>query len=220
MQKPKQLRLALIGLAVALLGLGVWQKGSLLGPHLSAADRATTNNLYQIWQELFALRSTSPWTPETLAALNESSVDRNLFVAASSGSRPGLMKDVEDWTDYIYVGGIDIGIDQTVQLVSPPENHRGKFGFVIYVNGVSQLLTPEEIRLRLKAPWMDDHYANSNTVETIKQRMVLRVPKKLESAYPPSIYPRAYKTSPSRPPRQRNTQTLTNELSDSSPKEQ
>ena len=199
MQKPKQLRLALIGLAVALLGLGVWQKGSLLGPHLSAADRATTNNLYQIWQELFALRSTSPWTPETWADLNKPSVNSNLFVVPGSGTRPGLMKDVEDWTDFIHVGAIDDLVPRTVEVVSPPENHHGKFGFIIYHDGGMKCLPPEEIHLLLKAPWLHADYADDSTTEGIKQRMVLRVPKKLESAYPPSIYPRAYKTSPSRP---------------------
>lgn len=54
-----------------------------------------------------------------------SSVNSNLFVCSGTGSQPGLISDVEKWTDYIYVGqSFADSLINVAVLISPPESWR------------------------------------------------------------------------------------------------
>src|SRR6266508_3005228 len=118
--------------------------------HESSSDSlaaGTSNNLSQIY--LILRRGNI--LPKSLAEMGDpvnsklfSSVDSNLFVSPRNTSNSGSFRDIEDWTDFIYVGNLtDNVLQKAAMLISPDENHNDSYGVVLFVDGTILQLPPE-----------------------------------------------------------------------------
>lgn len=148
-----------------------------------STDTVVTNNLRQIWFLLRDAMGESDSFPKTLAELNQPGLARDLFVCPGTGSRPGPMLSVEEWTDYIYVGAVWEGVPHTALVISPPENHGGKYGYAVCVDGYLARLPAKEIHQLIRRPWLLDTNAPENNLNHLKEQISIRVPKRLRSSY-------------------------------------
>jgi hypothetical protein len=96
-------------------------------------NASTSNNLVKIWFLIIDM-TTGDGFPQSLAALERSHPDPLLFVTPPNSTKTASMKNVEDWTDYIYVGDLHEMTDAAM-LISPPENHGEQYGYVVRAGG-------------------------------------------------------------------------------------
>ncbi len=164
--------------------LGCGKGGRETAARPTAIDIATTNRLWHLWQVLNAERAERDRLPSTLsevAALN--SVDLNLFICPGTGSQTGSIATVEDWTDYIYVGGVWDGVPLTAAVISPPENHQRKYGYVLCIGGWLKQLPPAQIKQIIREPWLLDTNATGANIDYLKRGISVRIPKRFEKEY-------------------------------------
>lgn len=174
----------IISLSVFFLGgCGKAPKLSTQTKQLSANDLAVSNNLVEIWHLLQDATGESDHFPKRFSDLNLSAETAKLFVCPGTANRPGSLTNIEDWTDYIYVGDAWQAVPFAALVISPPENHQGKFGFVLCQGLIVLQLPPNQIRMLIKEPWLLATNTPSDNIDYLKQRMVVRVPKRLKAFY-------------------------------------
>jgi hypothetical protein len=157
---------------------GGWAPGGSISP-----DATVTNNLWQIWHLLEDIYTESDTFPKSLSQIP--AADSNLFVCPGTGSKPGPMATVEDWGDYIYIGGMPDGVPLAALIISPPENHNGKYGYVQCLAGRLVRLPPDEIRKLVSQPLLLDTNASPDGIAYVKEHLSIRVPKRLRDRYNP-----------------------------------
>ena len=60
----------------------------------------------------------------------------SLLFCPISGSKPGPIETVDEWTDYVYVSGLsETNAPDTVLMYCPAKNHRGAGGNVLFADG-------------------------------------------------------------------------------------
>jgi hypothetical protein len=74
----------------------------------------------------------------------------------------------------------------TALLISPPENHGGKCGYVVLVAGSIRRLSPEETREVIKQPWLLSTHATRDNIAYLKEGLSVNVPNHLQRFYPES----------------------------------
>ena len=83
--------------------------------------------------------------PSYFQSLAKYSADPRLFVCPKTGHEPGLMADVDKWTDYVLVPNRkESDPPETVLAFSKPECYPGKGGNVLYVDGSVRWYNPAE----------------------------------------------------------------------------
>src|SRR6266498_2203496 len=167
---------------------------------MQSTDTYTSNSLAQIH---LALRRADSF-PRSLTELGDpvnaklfTPLDPGLFVCPGTGSKPGLMGEIEEWTDYIYIGGLtDNALQNAAQIISPPENHNGKCGYVLFVDGSVWRLPPEQVRRLIKNPFSMAAKEPADVVAYENKRITVNVPKRLKLYYPSGDeYPAAAATN-------------------------
>ncbi len=93
------------------------------------------------------------------------------------------MRSVEEWTDYIYIGNAWEGIPRAVLVISPPQNHGGKYGYAVCVDGYITRLTEIQIRALVDEPWGLDTNASVSNINYLKKQIFVNVPKKWRRYY-------------------------------------
>lgn len=133
--------------------------------------------------------------PSSLAALavctNYPNFSNTLLVCPATGHVPGAISNVEAWTDYIYVGnGLEGGMCDVALLISPPENHGGKFGYVLWGCGNVTQLDASYVRALIKAPWCLPARARGETFvrddgfdKFVKPTIKVRIPARFSGIY-------------------------------------
>jgi hypothetical protein len=121
--------------------------------------------------------------PKTLAKLSRPNLDNNLFVCPGTGSQAASMRTVEEWADYIYIGNVWEGVSRTALVLSPPENHGGDYGYVVCVDGYITRLPAAQCRPLVKEPWRMNTNASASNIDYLKNRVSVRVPKRLRPYY-------------------------------------
>ena len=168
-----------------------------------STDTYTSNNLVQIH---LLLRGGNSF-PRSLRELGDpvnaklfTSLNPGLFVCPGTGRKPGLMGEIEEWTDYIYIGGLtDNALQNAAQIISPPENHNGKYGYVLFVDGSVWRLPPEQVRRLIKNPFSMATNEPADVVAYESKRITVNVPKRLKLYYPSGDeYPAAAATNKDR----------------------
>jgi hypothetical protein len=155
-----------------------------------SADLCVSNLLDVYWIIRWSMHDGIDYPP-TLASLARETDRTNLFVCPGTGHKAGNMRNVEDWTDYIYVGNERDTQDPNVALViSPPENHGDKFGIVLWHGGNASVMTPAETRQLIDAPWCMATNAPQDQIDYLKSVIDVRIPERLRS-----LYPNAYRAS-------------------------
>lgn len=152
-----------------------------------------SNDLQQVFLALRETMASAADFPDSLAKL-KSSVDPRLFVCPGTGSRPGQFAVVDDWTDYVYVGGgSDMGVVDAALVISPPENHEGRCGYVLFSGGTVSRLPADQVRQLIADPFALATNGPAINLAYERQHVVVRVPKRLRPAYPPE---RVFPTDP------------------------
>lgn len=180
----------LFGSAVCLVSLLI--TGCFYGPHpisksheqIDAEEISISNNLVCIWSLLHNAAGDRDRFPNSLSELKLSPQDEKLFVYPCTGSRPGTPDTIEEWTDYIYVGGVWDGVPKTALIISPPENHQGKYGYVLCVGLWVFRLPPDQVRMLVKEPWLLATNTPPDNVNYLKKQITVHVPKRLQKLYP------------------------------------
>jgi hypothetical protein len=121
--------------------------------------------------------------PRTLAELEPFRVDPQLFVCPGTGGRPGSIRDVEDWTDYVYVGNNSEVVPRAALVISPPVNHGGKYGYVLTVDLFIARLPAHEVEMLIKEPWLLSTNTPASNIAYMRQHITVRIPKRLQSYY-------------------------------------
>lgn len=156
------------------------------------ASQTMSSNLNQVY---LVLRKGNI-LPTTLAELglpvNQklfSSVNSNLFVCPGTGSKPGPMSQIEEWTDYIYAGSpFADSLMNVALIISPPENHDGTSGYVLFSGGVISRLPTEKVRRLIADPFCLATNESLQNITSARQITVMSVPKRLRTYYPPGTF--------------------------------
>jgi hypothetical protein len=99
------------------------------------------------------------------------------------------MTNVEEWSDYIFIGGgMEGGMCDVALLICPPENHGGKYGHVIWGCGWGRdlpvTLPADRIRALIREPWSRSiGIRGSGFDEFVKPELRVRIPERFRSAY-------------------------------------
>ena len=68
----------------------------------------------------------------------------HLYVCTGSGNIKGNMTNVHEWTDYVYVANLtDYDSPDVPIVLCPPENHKGKSGLVLFLDGHVESFYPD-----------------------------------------------------------------------------
>jgi len=132
------------------------------------------------------LRTSIPTEPDyPLTLTDTSNTNASLFVCPSTGHKPGDMASVEEWSDYIYVGNLlDVAQDPKVALlICPPENHDGKYGYVVWLTREVAQLSAPDIRRLIMTPWCFATNAPADQIERLKKRVSVRIPRRLRAVF-------------------------------------
>ena len=173
--------------SVALLVTGCAQPLFSSADDKRSVDSVVTNNLKQIWWLLYDAIGDRDVFPKSLAELNNTNVNANLFICPGRGSKAASMRSIEQWTDYIYVGSVWPGVPRTALIISPPENHGGGYGYVFYADSCMAQLPAATIHALVKEPWIMDTNASASNIDYLKKRISIRVPRRLLQHYPARI---------------------------------
>jgi hypothetical protein len=153
----------------------VWQ--------VDAEEISVSNNLVRIWSLLRDAKGDRDRFPKSLSELKLSPEEKNLFVCPGTGSQPETLDTIDEWTDYIYIGGVWEGSPKTALIISPPENYQGKYGYVLCVGYWVFRLPPNQIRMLVKTPWLLDTNASVENIDYLKKGITVHIPKRLQSNY-------------------------------------
>jgi hypothetical protein len=143
--------------------------------------RRCDDNLREI---LVLLRAATPGVdlPSDLSKLASFTTNRFLFVCPETHHSVGQLTNVMDWTDYIYISGVEeMGPAPTAVIICPPANHHGKWGYVGFNDGSFRQASPEEVRRLIAEPWSEASDARPEEIQRLKQRIRVVYPKRAEA---------------------------------------
>ncbi len=152
----------------------------------------TSNNLQKILLNLYGAVDDSGRFPKSLKEFvaydvriqGEARLEPDYFVCPGTGSIPASMNEINSWTDYIFIGNVADYMAAVPFIVSPPENHHGKYGYVATaLYGVIRL-PPSEVRALIKSPWLISTNETQEHIENIKREIIINVPPRLRTYYP------------------------------------
>jgi hypothetical protein len=177
--------------------VGCEQNTSSLENGTTPTDITVSNNLRSILLNLYCTVNDGGHYPESLSAMtkydikiktesNKTSVldlNSNYFVCPDTGTHAGTMTNVDDWTDYIYVGNSIDSIPSVALIISPPENHHGKYGYVVTPDRGIMRLPPSEVRALVIEPWLLATNETAAHIDDVKRYIKVNVPLKLQPYY-------------------------------------
>jgi len=122
--------------------------------------------------------------PPSLSLVATNATNLAVFLSPTTGHQPGPAKAVDDWTDFIYVGSLPKEMQPYIPLlISPPENHGGGFGLVLWDEFPVTRASPRMIRTLIQQPWALATNASEIRIEELKRRVVVRIPPSLQRIY-------------------------------------
>jgi len=143
-----------------------------------------TAHLREIYHLLHGYMLAGDSFPGSFADLRPEYVkDPTIFLSTASNIVPGTLATIEEWTDFIYIGGMSLGTPMAALVISPPENHQGKYGYVLFDGGKISRLSAAETRALILDPLHEETISPVTNVALIRQVMTVRVPKKLRQYY-------------------------------------
>jgi len=110
-------------------------------------------------------------------------LDPNCFICPGIGTRPGTTANIDDWTDYIYVGNSIDYVPGVVLIISPPENHHEEYGYVATGYGEVMRLPPGKVRELIAEPWLLATNESTENINKIKRNIDVNVPLRLRAYY-------------------------------------
>lgn len=130
--------LVLVLVIVAIIFLGA--------PGPSALEKARAvrcaSNLRQIFFAAYAYRDANTnAAPQSLLNLIDQIPDPEVYICKGTRHKTGALENVMEWTDYVFVSSPGTN---DVLAYCPPENHNGKYGAVVFTNGLVRVYLAEE----------------------------------------------------------------------------
>jgi hypothetical protein len=162
---------------IAYLALGCSSKDVPLEHVCSANQR----EIYSLLREFIGSGDTFP---KSLGELSGIATNSTLFVCPATSRKPGEMTNVNEWTDYIYLGNLPeiFSIDVPV-LICPPENHGGKVAIACFIDGRIRHISKEEIAAYLeKKPEMEVTVKGGTKMVPITD-VTINVPVRYQTVY-------------------------------------
>jgi hypothetical protein len=148
-------------------------------------DTVCEKNLRAIGLLIRLSAPTSPNYPQTFSDLELDTTNINLFICPVTGHKPGNIKKVDEWTDYIYVGGLtQIQDPKVAMLISPSENYNNKKGYILYFSGELEQLPESDIRRLIIEPWYFATNASPYEINILKKQVTVHIPQRLRAYYP------------------------------------
>lgn len=147
-------------------------------------DNLCASNMMAVWWLLRQWQGDGIDFPRDLSAV-VSTTNSAYFLCPGVAREPGPIAAVNDWTDFIYVGGMSSTDPQVAILLSPPEDHGGNFGIVVWEGGYVSRVTPQEFEKLLKAPWcMATRAQEEGIIGQLKKEVTVQVPRRFRQQYP------------------------------------
>ena|SRR5205809_5791817 len=152
-------------------------------PKPAVGDRYTIN-MMAVWWALHDWIGEGDRFPPSLASV-VNATNTTIFVSPSTSHTPGMATNVDEWTDYIYVGsGMEGCMCDVALLISPPENHGGSFGYVVWGCGEVVKFPADQVRALIKEPWgMPTQARCGGFDEFAKPHIMIHVPDRFRSIY-------------------------------------
>ena len=155
----------------------------------AASKDECATNLTSMWWLLKDWVGDGDTFPPGLSSLAESATNLDLFICSGSGRRAppsASITNVDAWSDYIYVANQrDTPPDMVPLLISPPENHGGHYGYVVWnYSSKAAQLPASRIRALVVTPWCMETNATELQLQMLKEEIVVRVPDHLRKFYP------------------------------------
>ena len=170
----------------------------MFGSNSKRYDIIITNNLKGVMLGLNYTVSDDNHYPEKLSDLVKYKVETqvrikswsivldlnsNYFICPGTGSRAGCISNVDEWTDFIYMGNYaDTKTDVPI-IISPPENHHGHYGYVVMLGQGIMRLPADQVRALIKKPWLLATNETADGIEAIKRDVIVNVPPRLRVYY-------------------------------------
>jgi hypothetical protein len=150
----------------------------------TSRETAVSNQLRQVYFQIHREVGDGDRFPSNFVELGASQMNGALFVCPEIENQRGAMDRIEEWSDFIYVGNNTEEIPTVPLIISPPENHDGKYGFVVFVDGVISELPAPQVRDLVKEPWLLVTNTPEANIAYMKKRVTVFVPKKFKALYP------------------------------------
>jgi hypothetical protein len=145
--------------------------------------------MMEVWWELHNWIGDGDRWPPSFASLSDTT-NTSIFVCPYTGHKAGSLTNVEEWTDYIYIGGASEGMCDVALLICPPENHGGKYGHVLWHCGWGRdlpvTLPAAQIQALIREPWCRSTSFRGSGFDKYETRMQIRIPERLRPIYGPS----------------------------------
>lgn len=94
--------------------------------------------------------------PSALDALGAYGIMPVLCVCPSTRSKVGPLKNVREWSDYLYISGLTEDDRPNIALIiEKPGNHQGAGGDVLFIDGHVEWVSDDVLRALLKEPWLE-----------------------------------------------------------------
>ena len=140
-------------------------------------DDLCLTNLAQIYVGMRHWEGDDAIYPPTLTELQGFVPSSQVLVCPATAHRAGSFTNVEQWTDYIYFGNEREDFLHVALLICPPENHRGKFGHVLWQDGERSRLSSNQVRALVSKPWC------MAATDQLNAEATVRVPLRFERIY-------------------------------------
>src|ERR1700722_3888512 len=147
---------------------------SLLDPDLANLDNLSLLLRYAEGER--------PEFPDTLQAVAETDLappgllKPELFVGPATGHKPGPIKSVSEWSDYIYVGKMPDEMIGAAVVISPPENHGGEYGYVLFNGSWPFRLPADQVRQLITNPFCMATNISADLVNHAMTNVVIHIP--------------------------------------------
>ncbi len=136
-----------------------------------------------IWWQMSNWEGDGDHFPPSLSCLTNAK--SSIFICPETGHSPGVLTNVDQWTDYIYVPELpDAGRQDVAVLICPPENHGGAYGHVLWGGGWCVRLPPDKTRALIREPWCMPTAARSAGFDQfVKPKIKVQIPEKFRPEY-------------------------------------
>ena len=92
--------------------------------------------------------------PDSLVAADAWLHDPTYFTCPMTDTQPGTMTNVDEWTDYTYVGGLSpLRVPNPPIMFCPPEHHGGEWGNILFMDGGVETVSAKEYQEFKERPW-------------------------------------------------------------------
>jgi hypothetical protein len=149
-----------------------------------SVDTCVSNCLYQIGLALMDEAGDRNHFVWSFSYLKEAQTEPGIFSCCNTTNPSTASGSVDKWTDYILIGNTPVDwIPQAPIVISPPENHGGKYGYVLYPGLTISRFPADTVRALIREPWCLATNESSDVVEFYKTSVHVQVPDRFRSIY-------------------------------------